>query len=115
MGNMSPEQKWHRRSLAFKQQVVARMKACDNIRELADELQIQRYQLYRWKYQLEGRPPVGSRSLAAVPEDRREQHLREENRRLKELLGQKALENDFFKHALLRIKARRASSTGSGA
>ena len=45
----------------------------------------------------------------------RERELRKEIRELKRLLGEKALEVDFFKGALQKVEARRRSSSGSGA
>jgi transposase-like protein len=40
----------------FKPQVVERMKTCQNIHELAPELNIERELLYTWSYQFERRP-----------------------------------------------------------
>src|SRR5216684_7485984 len=107
--------KWRRHSVAFKRQAVERMKGCDNIRALARELEVERKLLYTWKYQLEGRPEPRHANLAESAVERQENKLKQENQRLKEALGQKALEVDFFKGALRRIKERRPNKTTSGA
>ena len=107
--------KWRRHSVEFKRQAVERMKGCDNIQALARELKVERKLLYTWKYQVEGRPEPRHANLAESAEQRQENQLRLENQRLKEALGEKALEVDFFKGALRRIKAGRQNNTVSGA
>ncbi len=89
--------------------VVERLKSCDNIVELAEELGIHRRLLYKWRDQLEPvddgkEPPANSREL----------ELRKEVGQLKRLLGDKTLEVDFFKGALQKVEARRQSSGSSG-
>jgi hypothetical protein len=49
------------------------------------------------------------------PSNSRERELRKEIRDLKRLLGERALEVDFFKGALQKVEARRQSNSGSGA
>ena len=112
MGKMA---KWRRHTVEFKRQVVERMKTCENIEALARELKIQRKLLYTWKYQFEGRPEPRHANLGIAAEDRKEKHLRDEVTKLKPALADKALENDFFKSALLRIKEGRRPSTATGA
>ena len=107
--------KWRRHSVEFKRQAVERMKGCDNIQALARELKVERKLLYTWKYQVEGRPEPRHASLAESAEQRQENQLRLENQRLKEALGEKALEVDFFKGALRRIREGRRNNTVSGA
>jgi transposase-like protein len=107
--------KWRRHSREFKQQVVERMKTCENIEELARELSLQRKLLYTWKYQFEGRPEPRHANLAQTAEERKDNQLRSEIGRLKQALADKVLEIDFFKCALRRIKEGRQSSTDSGA
>jgi transposase-like protein len=107
--------KWRRHSQEFKQQAVERMKGCDNIHELASELGVERKLLYTWKWQFEGRPEKnhadysGGNRVETV-EDR----LRRENRELKEALGQKAAELDFFVAALRRVNWDRQSNACNG-
>ena len=107
--------KWRRHSVEFKRQVVERMKACENIQSLARELKLERKLLYTWKYQLEGRPEPRHANLATTAEERKDKQLRDEIAKLKSALADKALENDFFESALLRIKEVRQQSLSSGA
>ena len=107
--------KWRRHSVEFKRQAVERMKGCDNIQALARELKVERKLLYTWKCQVEGRPEPRHANLAESAEQRQENQLRLENQRLKEALGEKALEVDFFKGALRRIREGRRNNTVSGA
>src|SRR6266851_4968958 len=96
---------WRRHSREFKLSVVERMKTSDNLHELARELGIQRKLMYTWKYQFEGRPEKNHASYAGSPApDTVEARLRRENKELKEVLGEKAAEADFFAAALRRLK-----------
>ncbi len=101
-------------SLDFKRRAVARMRTCDSIVALARELSIGRDLLYSWKYQFEGRPQPRWADLSQSQESAREKKLFEENRLLKEALGSKALEADFFADALRRIEEQRRKSTAGG-
>jgi len=107
--------KWRRHTVEFKRQVVERMKACENIHALARELELERKLLYAWKYQLEGRPEPRHANLATTAEERKDKQLRDEIAKLKSALADKALENDFFESALLKIKEVRQQSANSGA
>ena len=107
--------KWRRHSVEFKRQVVERMKTCENIGALARELKLERKLLYTWKYQLEGRPEPRHANLGRTAEERKDKQLRDEITKLKSALADKALENDFFESALLRIKEVRQQSLSSGA
>jgi transposase-like protein len=112
---MAEKAKWRRHTVEFKRQVVERMKTCQNIHELARELKIQRKLLYTWKYQFAGRPEPRHANLGITAEDRKEKQHREEIAKLKAALADKTLENDFFRSALLKIKAGRQKSTETGA
>lgn len=113
---MAKMAKWRRHTVEFKRQVVERMKTCQNIHELAKELKIQRKLLYTWKYQLEGRPEPRHANLATTAEERKEKQLLDEIVRLKQVVADKTLENDFFRAALLNVeKARQASTEPGGA
>jgi transposase-like protein len=112
---MAKKAKWRRHTVEFKRQVVERMKTCENIGALARELQLQRKLLYTWKYQLDGRPEPRHANLGIAAEDRKEKHLLDEITRLKLALADKALENSFFRSALLKIKEGRQQSIASGA
>jgi transposase-like protein len=112
---MAKMAKWRRHTVEFKRQAVERMKTCENIHELARELKIQRKLLYTWKYQLEGHPEPRHANLGIAAEDRREKQLRDEITKLKSALADKALENDFFRSALLKIREGRQPNTAPGA
>jgi transposase-like protein len=96
---------WRRHSREFKLSVVEKMKTSDNIHELARELQLERKLMYTWKYQFEGRPERKHANYSgSAPPDTVETRLRRENRELKEALGEKAAELNFFAAALRRVK-----------
>ena len=95
---------------AFRQMAVDRLKQCENIVELANELGIHRRLLYRWRDQLE---PAESGD-SPPPANARESTLRKEVSRLKRVLAEKTLEVDFFKGALRKVKARRQQSGDAG-
>lgn len=104
-------------SEAFKHRAVAQMEIADNIRQLARDLGVSWRQLYQWEAKLKGKPK-GQASNRAVPEkacaSAVEQELREEVGQLREALGKRTLEVDFFKGALQRIEARRQNSANPG-
>jgi transposase-like protein len=101
---------WRRHSREFKLSVVERMKSSDNIEELARELKLERKLMYTWKYQFEGRPEKNHANYAgAPPPDTVEARLRRENKELKESLGEKTAELDFFAAALRRVQENRQS------
>jgi transposase-like protein len=79
---------------------VERMKQCDDIVALAQELNIHRRLLYRWRDQLE----PAEKSEWPPPQNSRESTRAE-----------KTLELDFFKGALQKVEARRQQSGGTGA
>jgi transposase-like protein len=107
--------KWRRHSREFKEQAVERMKGCENIHELARELDVERKLLYTWKYQLEGRPEKNHANYSGrPPAETSEERLRRENKELKAALGQKAAELDFFAAALRRVKRERPTSEAQG-
>ena len=106
---------WRRHSREFKQQVVERMKTSDNLHELARELGIERKLMYTWKYQFEGRPEKNHANYSEnPPPDTVQTRLQRENKGLKELLGEKTAEADFFAAALRRVKLDRQSKEADG-
>jgi transposase-like protein len=82
-----------RHPLAFRRMAVERMKGCENITALSEELGVARRQLYLWRQQFD--PVEGGQGPA--PESPRESTLRKENHQLKRVLAEKTLEVDFFK------------------
>jgi transposase len=95
---------------AFRQMAVERMKGCENIVALSEELGVSRRLLYRWRHQLD--PIDGGHEPPT--ESPRESTLRKENHQLKRVLANKVLEVDFFKGALQKVEARRPSKGTSG-
>src|ERR1700681_2162064 len=87
---------------------VERLKDCDNIVELSQELGVHRRLLYKWRDQFDPFDP----SEESPPGNSRESALRKEINQLKRVLVDKTLELDFFKGALQksRLDARRAAS-----
>ena len=86
--------------------VVERLKSCDNMVTLAQELGLHRRLLYKWRDQLE--PVEHEEPRPSTPE------LRQQVRQLKRLLAEKAMEVDFFKGALQKVEARRQRNGSSG-
>ena len=98
-----------RHPLEFKKMAMERLKSCDNVVALAEELGVHRRMLYRWRDQLE---PIDNGD--APPENIKERDLRIQLATAKRLLAEKAPEVDFFKGALQKIEARRQSNTQPG-
>lgn len=98
--------KGQRYSKEFRRQAVERMKASDNIVRLSEELGIGRRLLYNWRDRLDETDPSPLRF--------RELMFRKQITKLKRLLANKALELDFFRHALQKVGARRRQKCISG-
>jgi transposase-like protein len=88
---------------------VERLKGCDNISALSEELGVHRRLLYKWRDQLE---PI--EEGAKEPANSKERELRQKVAQLKRLVADKTLEADFFKGALQKVGARRQSSVKAG-
>ncbi len=88
------------------------MKSCDSIAELAGELGVHRSVLYDWRDQL---APL-YRTEWQKAEEAGESPLARENRLLKQALGEKTLEVDFFKGALQKsgLEAREQQAWRDG-
>ena len=103
--------KWKKKSPEFKKQAVERMERmqeAQDLGQLAQDLGVSVRTLYRWKDIQLGR-------VKPVREPKpREKKLEEEIQRLKQALANRALEVDFFKGALQRVKARRQGNTAPG-
>jgi hypothetical protein len=100
--------KWERKKPEFRKQAVERMEGTKNLGLLAKELGISVRTLYRWRDLQLGRE---KKVREPVP---REKKLEDEIQRLKQSLANRALEVDFFKGALQRVKARRQPNTATG-
>jgi transposase-like protein len=88
---------------------LERLKSCDNVGALAQELGVHRRLLYNWRDRWEpvddGTGPV---------QNSKERELRRQVDQWKRLAADKTLEADFFKGALQKVEARRQSNTKSG-
>jgi transposase-like protein len=94
----------------FRQMAVERLKTCDNIVELSQELGVHRRLLYKWRDRCD---PFDSGEDPS-PGNSRESTLRKEINQLKRVVLDKTLELDFFKGALQKVEARRQKSGISG-
>jgi transposase-like protein len=94
----------------FRRMAVERLKTCDNIVELSQELGVHRNLLYKWRDQFDPFDP----SEDTPPKNSRESTLRKEINQLKRVLVEKTLELDFFRGALQKVEARRQKSGSTG-
>jgi len=101
-----------RYSLEFRRIAVERMKGCNNIRTLAEELGVERKSLYLWREELDPESVVSRKPGPPAPS--REAALEKEVSRLKRVLADKTLELDFFAGALRRIKESRQQRSNDG-
>jgi transposase-like protein len=101
-----------RYSLKFRRIAVERMKGCNNIMALAEELGVERKSLYLWREQLDPASVIARKT--GPPGKSREVELEQEISRLKRVLADKTLELDFFKGALQKVEERRRRSKNSG-
>ena len=95
----------------FRRMAVERLKACDNIVELSQELGVHRRLLYKWRDQFDPFDP----SEEPPPGNSRESTLRKEINQLKRVLVDKTLELDFFAGALRRVEESRQRKGKAGA
>ena len=91
---------------AFQLMALERMKNCESVSALAEELGVHRTVLYHWKNHI--------KAIEGGAADSPIRELRKQVRDLKRVLADKTLEADFFKGALQKIEARRQGSRGSG-
>jgi transposase len=94
----------------FRRMAVERLKSCDNIVALSQELGVHRRLLYQWRDRLE----AWDSDEESPPGNSRESTLHLEIRELKRVLAEKTLEVDFFKGALQKVEARRRNSEIAG-
>ena len=95
-----------RRGLEFWQAAVARVKAGENLAEVAADLGVDRRGLARWQEKLDPELLRADR--------RREKALVTEVEELKKALAEKVLEVDFLRGALHKVEARRRQSGSVG-
>jgi hypothetical protein len=94
---------------SFRQMAVERLKSCENIVALSEELGVHRRLLCKWRDPLE---PIEDN--LGPQASSRERELRQQVAHLKRVVADKTLEADCFKGALQNIEARRQSKGNSG-
>ena len=99
-----------RYSRKFQRMAVERMRSCDHVGQLAQELGVTPRCLYKWRRKLD---LVGPGEESARPSTH-EASFRKQTQQLKRLLAEKVLEVDFFKGALQKVEARRQKSGITG-
>ena len=104
----------------FQRDAVERMKHCEDIGKLAEELGVSRGALYLWKRRGEGLPSYrdavrqGHPAAADDPQARKIQDLEAKVASLEGELGRRCLEASFFKNALRRVEGLRRRSEKPG-
>jgi transposase-like protein len=94
---------------AFRKMAVERLKSCDNIVALAQELGVHRRTLYKWRDQLE---PVEDGE--GEPANLRERELRRQVTQLKQLVADKTLEAGFFQRCLAKSRGSTPEQSNTG-
>jgi transposase-like protein len=105
-------------SVEFKEAAVSRMKAGENVSELARTLKVRRKLLYEWKAVLAKGQRLRARGRPKEAQSDKLEALKEGSRieELERLVGQLTVENRFFKGALRRIEElRRSKDAPTGA
>ena len=111
----------NRYPVGFQRDAVERMKHCEDIGKLAEELGVSRGALYLWKRKFEGLlsyRDATRRGQAAAADDPQLKKVRELEAKVASLegeLGRRSLEASFFKNALRRVEGLRQKSDAPGA
>ena len=106
---MGERSKYRKFSEGYRRYAVQRLKECANVSKLCRELGISRQLLYGWRDRFEREQDQHTEASQAT-----ERQLRKEVLELKQALGEKTLQVDFFKGALQKVEALRQGNTGSG-
>ena len=99
-----------RYSRKFQRMAVERMRTCESVTELAQELGVRPRCLYKWRTKLDQLQSGEESARASTHEG----SYRKKVVRLERLLAEKTLEVDFFRGALQKIEARRQRKGASG-
>lgn len=111
----------NRYPVGFQRDAVERMKHCEDIGKLAEELGVSRGALYLWKRRYEGLPSYrdaarrGEPASADDPQAKRIRELEGKVAALEGELGRSNLETRFFKSALRRVVGLRRRNEEPGA
>ncbi len=99
-----------RYSRKFQRMAVERIRNCEDVGELAQELGVTRRCLYKWRAKLD----LLETGEESVRPSTHEASYRKQAQQLKQLVAGKTLEVDFFKGALQKVEARRQKRGASG-
>ena len=106
--------------IGFQRDAVERMKHCEDIAVLAQELDVSRGALYLWKRKAEGLPSYRE-ALRQAPrsweDDEKARQIRELQARVATLegeLGRRSMEASFFKSAVRKVEVLHQQPEGSG-
>src|ERR1700746_1674309 len=106
--------------VGFQRDAVERMKHCEEIGKLAEELGVSRGALYLWKRKTEGLPSYRDRAREGYqqpPDDERARAIRELQAKVASLegeLGRRTVEASFFESALRRVEGARRQNDKPG-
>lgn len=109
-----------RYAVGFQLDAVERMKHCEDIGKLAEELGVSRGALYLWKRRSEGllsyrdAARQGQPAAADDPQAKKIRELEAQVAGLEGELGRRSLEASFFKSALRRVAGRSRQSDEPG-
>ena len=109
-----------RYAVGFRRDAVERMKHCEDIGKLADELGVSRGALYLWKRKSEGLRSYrdaarqGHPASADDPQGNKIRELEAKVAALEGELGRRSLEASFFKSALRKVEGLRRQSEKPG-
>jgi hypothetical protein len=111
----------NRYPVGFQRDAVERMKHCEDVSKLAEELGVSRGALYLWKRRGEGLPSYRNAARQGKPAslgDPQAKKIRELEAKIAALegeIGRQSLEARFFKNALRRVEeSRRANEERGG-
>jgi hypothetical protein len=110
----------NRYPVGFQRDAVERMKHCEDIGKLAEELGVSRGALYLWKRKGEGLASYRAAARQGHPEaedDTQAKKIRELEAKVASLegeLGRRSLEASFFKSALRRVEELRRQNDEPG-
>ena len=109
-----------RYAVGFQRDAVERMKHCEDIGKLAEELGVSRGALYLWKRKTEGllsyrdAARKGHPAAADDPQAKRMRELEAQVASLEGELGRRSLEASFFRSALRRVEGLHRQSGEPG-
>ena len=111
----------NRYPVGFQRDAIERMKHCQDIGKLAEELGVSRGALYLWRRRAEGLPSYREavkQGHPAAEDDQQARKIRELEAKVASLegeLGRRSVEAGFFKSALRRVEGLRQPSDAAGA